>query len=91
MKTRFLIFPAGFPSFEIGNIDSLPKKPKEDIIEISGFLEKALVENEYLEISYPPNGEVVISKNENLNQEKLNKLGEVIYDFVIYGKPLPTV
>jgi hypothetical protein len=31
MKPKFKIFPAGFPDFEIGNIESLPIKAKEDI------------------------------------------------------------
>lgn len=89
MSKNYIIFPANFKNFEIGNLKSLPEKVQDNIKEISAFLESVLSNDEYLEITYPSNGEIEIPICNNMNEQKYIKICKLIYDFVIYGNPLP--
>lgn len=81
MSRKFIIFPTGFPEFEIGSIESLPQKAREDIEAITEYLNRVLIDEEYLEMVYPVNGEIEITVKDNINDTKYKNLGEIIYDF----------
>lgn len=89
MNKNYKIFPSSFKDFEIGKLESLPEKVQDNIKEISIFLDRVLNNDEYLEITYPSNGEIEIPISKNINDQKYRKICKLIYDFVIYENPLP--
>lgn len=67
----------------------LPKEVFAKYNMISEFLIKALLPSQSLHIVYPKNKEVYIGNSSNVDFDRLDELGKIIYDFVVYDKLLP--
>ena len=80
----------GFEGFVFFEPETLPKNVQEKYYALSEFFNKKLENGQQVFITYHVSNEINIHDSKNITETELNELGRLIYDFVVYDKPLPS-
>lgn len=78
-----------FPNFDFSDqLNSIPDEIRDKYSVISEYLLRVLESKDVIHIIYPPNNEIELKNQSNIDAEKFNKISTAIYNYVVYDNPL---